>query len=189
MGFDLAATLRRLKPEKRLAPLTRRADAELPFVKDPVSSGPGLLLDTSVYIDVLRGRAPQAVKNLLLARDVNHSSLAVAELVHLFGRLDPAHKDTAGVLEPIAAAIAEIRPHRLTAPSIQALAEAGIVTGLIARLTGLPKVDRQPLLNDATIFMQALEGGFTVLTGNVSDIDLIGQIVPAGRVLFYRRGS
>ena len=189
MAFDLAATLRRLKPDKRLAPLARRADSELSFVHDAVISGPGLLLDTSVYIDVLQGRAPQAVKNLLLARDVNHSSVAIAELVHLFGRLDPAHKDTTSVLAPIAAAIAEIRPHRLTPPSIQALVEAGIVTGLIARLSGLPKVDRQPMLNDATIFMQALESGFTVLTGNVSDMDLIAQIVPAGRVLFYRRVS
>ena len=189
MAFDVAATLRRLKPEQRLVPLTRRADSDLPFVTDPVASGPGLLLDTSVYIDVLQRRAPQAVKDLLLARDVNHSSVALAELVHLFGRLDPAHKDTAGVLAPIASVIREIRPHRLSAPSIQALAEAGIVTGMIARLTGLPKVDRQPMLNDATIFMQALESGLTVLTGNVSDMDLIAQIVPAGRVLFYRRGS
>ncbi len=187
MAFDLAATLRRLKPEKRLAPLIRRADSELPFVNDPVISGPGLLLDTSVYIDVLQGRAPQAVKDLLLARDVNHSSVAIAELVHLFGRLDPLHKDTAGVLAPIAAAIAEIRPHRLTAPSMQAWAEAGIVTGMIARLIGLPKVDRQPMLNDATIFIQALESGYTVLTGNVSDMDLIAQIVPSGRALLYRR--
>ena len=73
MAFDLAATLRRLKPEKRVVPLTRRADSELPFVNDPVISGPGLLLDTTVYIDVLQGRAPQAVKDLLLAREVNHS--------------------------------------------------------------------------------------------------------------------
>lgn len=187
MAFDLAATLRRLKPEKRTEPLGPRADNELPFVTDPVISGPSLLLDTSVYIDVLQGRAPQAVKDLLLAREVNHSSVALAELVHLFGRLDPAHEDTAGVLAPIAATIAEIRQHRLTAPSIQALAEAGIVTGMIARLTGLSKVDRQPMLNDATIFLQAMESGFTVLTGNVSDMDLIAQLVPAGRVLFYRR--
>ena len=187
MAFDLAATLRRLKPEKRTVPLTRRADSALPFVGEPVVSGPGLLLDTSVYIDVLQARAPQAVKDLLLAREVNHSSVAVAELVHLFGRLDPAHKDTASVLAPIAALIAEIRPHRLTAPSVQALAEAGIVAGMIARLTGLAKVDRQPMLNDATIFMQALESGFTVLTGNISDMDFIGQLVPAGRVLFYRQ--
>lgn len=187
MAFDLAATLRRLKPERRTAPLVRRADSELPFVSNPVISGPALLLDTTVYIDVLQGRAPQAVKDLLLAREVNHSSVALAELVHLFGRLDPAHKDTASVLAPIAAVIAEIRPHRLTAPSIQALAEAGIVTGMIARLTGLPKVDRQPMLNDATIFLQAMESGFTVLTGNVSDMDLIAQLVLAGRVVFYRR--
>jgi len=189
LAFDLAATLRRLKPAKRVAPLTRRADNELQFVGETIVSGPGLLLDTSVYIDVLQGRAPRAVKDLLLAREVNHSSVALAELVHLFGRLDPSHKDTASVLAPIGAAIAEIRPHRLTAPTIQALAEAGIVTGMIARLTDLPKVDRQPMLNDATMFMQALENGFTMLTRNISDMDFIEQLAPVGRVLFYRQAS
>ncbi len=189
MAFDLAATLRRLKPKKRIAPVTRRRDDELQFVGETVVSGPGLLLDTCVYIDVLQGRAPQAVKDLLLAREVNHSSVALAELVHLFGRLDPSHQETASVLAPIAAAIAEIRPHRLTAPTIQASAEAGVVTGMIARLSGLPRVDRQPMLNDATMFMQALESGFIMLTRNISDMDLIEQLVPAGRVLFYRQAS
>lgn len=187
MGFDLGATLRHLKPEKRTAPLKRRADDGLPFVDERVTAGPGLLLDTSVYIDMLQGRVPPDVEELLLARQVNHSSIALAELVHLFGRLDPAHKDTKAVLAPIAAVITEIRPHRLTAPSTRALVEAGIVTGMIARLTGFPKADQQPMLNDATLFMQALESGFTLLSRNISDMDLIEQLMPAGRILLYRK--
>lgn len=187
MAFDLGATLRRLKPEKRTAPLTRRSDEELPFVGRQVIAGPGLLLDTSVYIDVLQGRAPPEVKDLILARELNHSSIALAELVHLFGRLDPSHRGTKSILASIAAVIAEIRPHRLTAPSIQAVVEAGIVTGMIARLTGLPKTERQPMLNDAMLFMQAMENGFTLLSGNVSDMDLLDQLVPSGRILLYRR--
>lgn len=189
MAFDLDATLRRLKPGKRTARLTRRSDHALPFVGKQVVAGPGLLLDTSVYIDVLQGRAPSEVKELLLVREVNHSAIALAELVHLFGRLDPSHKDSKAVVAAIAAVIAKIRPHRLTAPSVQALADAGIVTGTIARLAGLSKTDRQPMLNDATLFMQALESGFTLLSGNVSDMDLIEQLVPSGRILLYRRVS
>jgi predicted nucleic acid-binding protein len=188
LAFDLDATLRRLKPGKRTARLTRRSDHALPFVGKQVVAGPGLLLDTSVYIDVLQGRAPSEVKELLLVREVNHSAIALAELVHLFGRLDPSHKDSKAVAA-IAAVIAKIRPHRLTAPSVQALADAGIVTGTIARLAGLSKTDRQPMLNDATLFMQALESGFTLLSGNVSDMDLIEQLVPSGRILLYRRVS
>ena len=187
MSFDLGATLRRLKPGKRTGPLTRRPESALPFVGQQSAVGPGVLLDSTVYIDLLQRKAPPEVKEILRTRLLNHSAVALAELVHLFGRLDPAHPDTARTLAPIRAAIEQIPPHRLTAPSVQALAEAGIVTGMIARLTGLAKSDRQPLLNDATLFIQALESGFTLLSGNVADMDLIGQVVPAGRVLIYRR--
>lgn len=186
MSFDLAATLRRLKPEKRIAPLARRDDHELPFAKNQLGAGPELLLDTSVYIDVLKGRAPPEVRQLLAIRQINHSSVALSELVHLFGRLDPAHPGTAGVLDQITGVIDDIPPHRLAAPSIQASAEAGIVTGTIARLVRLPRTDRQPLLNDAMMFLQALESGYALLSGNISDIDLIDQLVP-GRMLVYRQ--
>ncbi len=187
MSFDLGASLRRLKPERHTRPLRRREDSALPFVSYEHFVGPGLLLDTSVYIDLLRDRVPPEVEELLDSRQVNHSSVAVAELVHLFGRLDPSHKDTKGTLTAIATVIGRILPQRLIAPSVRAFAEAGIVTGVIARLHGLPKADRQPMLNDAALFLQAMEGGFTLLSGNVADMDLIGQLMPAGRLLLYRK--
>lgn len=187
MTFDLAASLRRLKPEKRTKALSRRSDVELPFLDQPVPAGVPLLLDTSVYIDVLQGRAPRAVKDLLRIRQINHSSVALAELTHLFGRLDPANRGTDAVLSTIAETIDDIPAHRLTAPSVSALAEAGIITGIIARLRGLPNADKQPLMNDAALFLQALESGATLLSRNISDMDLIQQIVPAGRMLLYRQ--
>lgn len=168
-------------------PLKRREDSELSFVDETAFTGGGLLLDTSVYIDVLQRRAPPEVKRLLGARQNNHSAVALAELLHPFGRLDPSHKDTGHTLASIAQTIAKIRPSRLSAPSARVLAEAGIITGVIARVNGLPKTDRQPMLNDATLFFQALENGFTLLSGNVADMDLIGQLVPSGRMLLYRR--
>lgn len=187
MAFDLAAALRRLKPEKRTAPLVRRADHELHFIDPQPAAGPPLLLDTTVYIDVLQGRAPPELGALLKVRQINHSSIAVCELAHLFGRLDSAHPDTKGVLAEIRTTIENIPRHRLAAPSIQAVAEAGIVTGIIARLKGLPKADRQPLLNDTCLFLQALEAGSVLLSRNIGDVDLIQQVVPAGRVLLYRQ--
>jgi predicted nucleic acid-binding protein len=187
LSFDVAATLRRLKPQKRTASLERRPDAELSFVDSNLSAGAGLLLDTSVYIDVLQNRLPADVKALLSIRQLNHSSIAVAELSHAFGRLDPAHSDTAAALAEIQAVIEDIPGHRLTGPSVEAVVEAGIVTGAVARLRGLPKADRQPLFNDACLFLQALENGLHLLSRNIGDMDFIQQLVPAGQILLYRR--
>ena len=187
LAFDLAIALRRLKPEKRTNPLSRRSDAELPFISRALQAGAPLLLDTSVYIDVLQGRAPIEVKDLLSVRQINHSSVALGELTHLFGRLDPTHQGTSTVLPAIAGTINDIPSHRLGSPSVTAFAEAGIITGIIARLRGLPKTDKQPLMNDVALFLQALESGATLLSRNVSDMDLIEQIVPAGRMLLYRQ--
>lgn len=187
MSFDLPAALRRLKPQKRNSPLAHRPDSELSFVDGAPAAGPPLLLDTSVYIDVLQARLPQPAKDLVAARNINHSSIAVAELSHLFGRLDPLHPGTGSVLEEISEVIGDIRPHRLSSPSVAATIEAGIVTGTIARLRGLPKVDRQPLFNDACLYLQALESGSTLLTRNIIDMDLIQQLAPAGRILLYRQ--
>lgn len=185
MAFDLDGTLRRLKPEKRSGSFRRRKDASLPFVTEDTPATP-LLLDTTVYIDRLNDRLPGVVTRLLEKSTVNHSSVAMAELAHPFGRLDANHPNTAETLQVIRAAFALIPPHRIGTPSAQAAIEAGIVTGIIARRTNLPKEDRQPMLNDATLLLHALETGAALLTRNISDLDLIQQIVPAGRVLFYR---
>jgi predicted nucleic acid-binding protein len=187
LSFDVAASLRRLKPQKRTASLSRRADADLTFVDSVPSAGPGLLLDTSVYIDALQKRLPAEVKALLSVRLIHHSSVAVAELSYPFGRLDPTHADTAEALAQIQSVIGDIPSHRLAGPSVESVVEAGIVTGVIARLRGLSKADRQPLFNDACLFLQALESGLHLLTRNIADMDFIQQLVPAGRILLYRQ--
>ena len=187
MTLDLASALRRPKPEKRTSPLARRLDSDLSFIENEPIAGPPLLLDSTVYIDVLQARAPSALEEMLRVRQVNHSSVAVCELVHNFGRLDPDHPGTAAILSPIRRTIDSIPAHRLSSPSIQAVAEAGIVTGIVARLYGLPKTDKQPWLNDAMLFFHALEGGSTLVSRNISDMDLIQQLVPYGRLLLYRQ--
>lgn len=186
MAFDLDATLRRLKPGKSGGPLKRRKEASLPFVTEETASGP-LLLDTTVYIDRLKDRLPGVVSGLLDKCVINHSSVAMAEFAHPFGRLDPGHQDTQATLDAIRASFALIPSHRITSPSPQAAIEAGIVTGIIARRIGLAKTDLQPMLNDATLFLHSLEIGSAFLTRNTTDLDLIQQLVPAGRVLFYRQ--
>jgi hypothetical protein len=187
LSFDISASLRRLKPQKKTGARGCRDDAELSFVDQACMAGPPVLIDTTVYIDALQDRLPDAVARLLRVRQLNHSAVAVAELTHLFGRLDPAHPKTADICRVVQTTIANIPAHRLRAPSVSAMAEAGILTGVHARLQRLPRQDMRALLNDAQMFLQAIEQGCHLLTRNIGDMDRLQQILPAGRMLFYRR--
>lgn len=187
MSFDLAASLRNLKPDK-IQSISRRPDDQLDFVdEDTFLDGPPLLLDACVYIDVLQGAAPGYLRDLLNARHCNHSSVCLAEMVHPFGRLDPKHKKTKATLAAIMAVIArEIPPHRVAAPDADLWCDAGILAGLLFRARGYGKERQQACLNDALIYVQAAKSGQTVLTRNVSDFDLLNQMAPRGRILLYR---
>lgn len=178
-----------MKPAKQLGPLKRREDNDLEFVLSTPIAGPEILLDTTVYIDVLQGRAPNELKGLLGARVNNHSAVALGELVAVYGTLNPSDSRTASVLASYDKIVAGIRSHRLSAPSVSAIAQAGILSGMLARLKSLPKEKRPALFNDAVIFLQALEDGRTVVTRNIGDFDMLQQLVPSGRVLFYRQRS
>jgi predicted nucleic acid-binding protein len=145
------------------------------------------LLDTCVYIDILEASLPPEVERLLPARELQHLSIVLGELAHNFGRLNPAHPGTRQHLEALAGVIEDIPLHRLD-DSISAgvSPEAGILAGLVFRLGGFQRGQEVAALNDATIYLHALEHGFTVLTRNVRDFDLMNQVVPAGRMLLYR---
>lgn len=155
---------------------------------EKATAGPQLLLDTCVYIDILQRRAPDRVKTLLAARLCNHSGVALAELTHLFGRLDPRDERTATALAEISAVIADMPAHRLSPPSLNVLGEAGILAGVAMRLARVDSGRHQALLNDATIYLQAVAQGQTVLTRNVREFDWFDQLIPSSRVLFYRQG-
>lgn len=187
MSFDVAAALRRLKPEKQTGSLQRRDDDELLFAPAQAVAGPPLLLDTTVYIDSLQGRLPAAVGELLKVRQIHHSAVALAELTHVLGRLDPSHPKTAATKKSVQGTIMAIPEHRLQAPNVSIMGEAGILTGLFARRQGLSKEGAQALLNDAMLFLQALSSGCHLLTRNISDMDYLQQLQPKGRVLFYRQ--
>ncbi len=49
--------------------------------------------------------------------------------------------------------------------------------------------DRLKALQDCTLFLQAQKLGFTVLTANLTEFDLLIQLVPTGRALFYRKAA
>lgn len=165
--------------------MARRPDVDLPFLAEPAAPGPELLLDTCVYIDVLQGRSPPVLDALLSLRIINHSTVALSELTHLFGRLDPAHPNTRKALTELTGVIADIPAHRLSRPSQRAAGEAGMLAGLATRLTG--RESSTDLLNDSLLLLQAAETGGTLLTRNLADLDGLQQLWPQASVLFYRR--
>ena len=65
--------------------------------------------------------------------------------------------------------------------------EAGILTGVLARIQQYSVSDRHRVLNDALLFSTARKHGLTVLTRNVRDFDLLQQLEASCSVLFYTR--
>lgn len=184
-AFDFDAALRwaRFDPGRTLP---RRRDDELPFLGDAAEAGQELLLDTCVYIDGLQGRVPDAVADLLDLRLVNHSTVAIQELMHTVGILDPAHAGTRTAIKQIAVTIKAMHPHRVFAADPDVLGRAALLSGILCRLQGYRNDARLRALQDCILFLQAQKLGFSVLTANVGDFDILLQLIPAGRALFYR---
>ncbi|WP_245293226.1 type II toxin-antitoxin system VapC family toxin [Mongoliimonas terrestris] len=177
----------RLAQVGRSGTLARRDEAMLPFLGDHAEAGASLLLDTTIYIDQMQGRLPSVVEHLVGLRTVFHTTVAVTELMHAVGRLDPAHPETANVVAQMRAQVTAIREHRLREPDADVQARAAVLSGVLCRLQGYAKDDRFRALHDAMIYFQALKLGLTVLTRNVRDFDFLLQLMPEGRVLLYRQ--
>jgi hypothetical protein len=99
-GFDFDAALRwaRFDPQKTLA---RRQDTDLPFLREDQIGGQALLLDTCVYIDQMQDRTPDILDLLIATRQANHSTVAVQELMHTVGVLDPHDDRSPAVIDAI----------------------------------------------------------------------------------------
>jgi len=186
LSSELWRSLRRYKSEKHARPLRRRADSELDFLETAKFRPPKLLYDTTVYIDVLQNRFPEAGKLMLRAVEAWHSPITEAELASGVGLLDPSHSKTQQLIDEIAGVLDRRPIQRTIAPDAVIWREAGILSGILARLQGFDKGQRRRLLNDALLFVTARRHGCTLLTRNINDFDLMQQLEPAGRVLFYR---
>jgi len=183
---EFQATLRRLKPEKRRAQLKPRGESELEFIETTSNKPRKLLYDTTVYIDILQNRFPQTGELMLRAAVAWHSPVTEAELAAAIGLLDPAHSETREIVEQIAAVIERRPRYRTIVPDSEIWREAGILSGILARLQGYGEDHRRRALNDALLFATARKHGCVVLTRNVIDFDLLEQLDPAGSVLFYK---
>jgi predicted nucleic acid-binding protein len=149
-----------------------------------------LLYDTTVYVDILRDQFPVTGQLMLRAVEAWHSPVTEAELISAVGLLEPQNPRTRSIINRIAAVIAatiDQRPaQRTIVPDAVVWREASILCGILARLQSFDKVQRRRLMNDALLFVTARRHGCTLLTRNLSDFDLMQQLEPAGRVLFYR---
>jgi predicted nucleic acid-binding protein len=181
--FRRAERARRFDPVRALA---RRDEADLPFLGGEAEAGNGRLLDTCVYIDQMQGRASPAVQDLLDIRIVHHSMVAVQELMHTVGVLDPRDPRSARAVAAIGRAVDAMPPHRLLLPDAETLASAAVHAGILCRTQGYGKEGRFRVLNDCVLFLQARKFGLTLLSRNVGDLDMLLQMRPDGRVLFYR---
>ena len=181
--FDAARRWARFDPQSALA---RRSDNELPFVNPNSIGGQGLLLDTSVYIDQMQDRSPRILDDLIAQRQVNHSTVAIQELMHTVGVLNPSDGRTAIVIDVIGKQIRAMPPHRIFAPDTEVLGRAALLSGMLCRLQGYEKDGKLRALQDCVLFLQAQKLGLVVLTANVGDYDILLQLIPTGRVLFYR---
>ncbi len=182
--FDAARRWARFDPQRTLA---RRPDDRLPFVNANRIAGQGLLLDTCVYIDQMQGRSPPVLDDLIAQRQVNHSTVAIQALMHTVGVLHPSDRRTVGVVAEIGKQIKAMPRHRVFAPDSEVLGRAALLSGVLCRLQGYERDGELRALQDCVLFLQAQKLGLVALTANVKDFDILMQLIPTGRALFYRQ--
>jgi predicted nucleic acid-binding protein len=143
--FDAARRWARFDPQRTLA---RRGDDGLAFVNANLIGGQGLLLDTCVYIDQMQDRSPPILDDLIAQRQVNRSSLAIQELMHTVGALNPSDARTAGVFAEIGKQIKAMPPYRIFVPDFDVLGRAALLSGILCRLQGYHKDAKLRALQD-----------------------------------------
>lgn len=185
VGFDFDAALRWARLDRPRS-IGRRGDDALPFADRERIAGQGLLLDTCVYIDQMQGRSPALLDALIAQRQVHHSTVAIQELMHTVGVLRPSDVRTTVAVAEIRKQIRAMPEYRIVAPDTEVLGWAALLSGVLCRLQGYQQDTRLRALQDCVLYLQAQKLGLVVLTANVGDYDLLLQLVPAGRALFYR---
>jgi hypothetical protein len=145
------------------------------------------LLDTCVYIDQMQDRSPPVLDDLIEQRQVNHSTVAIQKFMHTVGVLNPSDRRTASVIAEIGKQIRAMPPHRIFAPDSEVLGRAALLSGLLCRLQAYGKEGKLRALLDCVLLLQAQSFGLVALTANVNDYDILLQLLPTARVLFYRQ--
>jgi hypothetical protein len=94
-------------------------------------------------------------------------AVAIQELMHTVGVLDPGDSRTAAVVDAtITGSIHAIPEHRLFTPDAEVLGRAALLAGILSRLQGYVREARLKALQDCVLFLQAQKLGFALLTAN-----------------------
>jgi hypothetical protein len=188
LNSDVQAIISRHNPGRWSRTLAYRTKADLPYDPSRIPPRASLLFDATVYIDQLKGQLPRPIVDLVAARTIVHGAPALAELAITIGALDPADRRTQATLIPIFDLLRRINPARIIVPSYQIWLEAAVLAGILGRTQAIPKPDRRKFLNDTLLFLQAADGGATMISRNSRDLDLLLQMKPQVSVLLYDRG-
>ena len=135
-----------------------------------------------MYFDILQNRFAQNGEPMLRAAEAWHSLGTEAELAAAIGLLNPAHRKTRELREQISSVIERRPRYRTIAPDPEVWRDAGILSGVLARLQGYSRDHRRRALNDALLFATARKHGCTVLTRNVIDFDMLARLDPSPSV-------
>jgi predicted nucleic acid-binding protein len=184
---DVAAVVARHDPAAWVRPLRYRPKRELPYDPAAVPPDASLLLDTTVYIDQLKGHLPAALVALISSRVIVHGAPVLAELAVTVGVLDPHDPRTSATLEPILDTLRHIPPQRIVTPSEEAWLEGAVLAGILGRTQGIAKEHRRKFLNDVLMFLLAAEADAILVSRNAHDVDLLLQMKPGTGVLLYER--
>jgi predicted nucleic acid-binding protein len=186
LTIDLDAAIRRRKPEKHVRQLGRRPDEALISAADLTGTGMvALLADTNVYINNVAGRLPASVEALLTRSILFHCSVCVGEIAAGVANGDPAHKAWKATRDVYAEILNAIPANRLLTPDCGVWADAGVIAGTLALTQNFQPHQRKEMLNDALIRLTAAKIGLAVLTSDRDHYDLIQQLCPEARFVYY----
>jgi predicted nucleic acid-binding protein len=160
----------------------------LPFDPAIIAGQSAILPDSCFYIDALKGLVPAGIAALVRTPPLCllHCSVCRAELAAGSAKLPSGDPRTPLSRARIAAMLARMPSEQLVGPSQAAWDGAGALAGTLARTQGLAKGAHLALLLDAAILLAAVERKAAVITANVRDFDLLLQLRPDAKVLFYR---
>jgi predicted nucleic acid-binding protein len=184
LTIDVAASLRRIKPDKRrgsLSPRPAHAIVHAAAVARPTE----LVVDTNVYIRSFANTLPPAVEALVDQSLLFHCSVCVAELTAGIANADPAHAGWESLRDHYVALIERFPESRILTADAEIWTEAGLISGTLARTQNHQRHQRKECLNDALIFLTAAKAGVPVLTSNRVEFDLIQQLAGRGRFVYY----
>ena len=151
----------------------------------PVIGRPALVPDTSVYIHAAAGRLRPAARELAEAALMSHCSVCLGELAVGLANRDVTSPRWPSERHHFEEMFARLQATRVIVPDDGVWADAGIVAGTLARVQKFQASQCKECLNDALIFLSAAKVGLPVLTSNRGEFDLIQQLAPEGRFIFY----